>query len=88
MVELVVYTAPNCPYCRALKSFLKELGLAFKEVDVSNDPKAARELILKSGQAGVPVLDVEGEIIVGFDREAILEALRKVGAAFPRIERK
>lgn len=88
MAELVVYTAPNCPYCEALKSFLKELGLAFKEVDVSKDPKAARELILKSGQAGVPVLEVEGEIIVGFDREAVLEALRRAGAAYPRIEQK
>lgn len=88
MVGFVVYTTPNCPYCKALKSFLKELGLDFKEVDVSNDPKAARELILKSGQAGVPVLEVEGEIIVGFDREAVLEALRKVGVAFPRVERK
>jgi glutaredoxin-like YruB-family protein len=70
-----VYTAPNCPYCEALKRFLKENGILFEELDVSKDPKVVTELISKSNQAGVPVIDINGKIIVGFNREAIIKAL-------------
>lgn len=79
MANILIYTTPTCPYCHAAKNFLRELGVPFKEVDVSADPKAARDLIIKSGQMGVPVLDVDGEIIIGFDRDSIVSALARRG---------
>jgi glutaredoxin 3 len=70
-----VYSTATCPYCIRAKQFLKENNIAFSDVDVSNDRAAADEMIQKTGQMGVPVLDIEGEIIVGFDREKIKAAL-------------
>ncbi len=57
------------------KDFLAEHKIKFRDVDVGKDPKAAAEIVKKSGQTGVPVIDIGGKIIVGFDREAIVEAL-------------
>jgi glutaredoxin-like YruB-family protein len=79
LVDILVYTTPTCPYCHETKNFIHKLGAHFKEVDVSMDPKAARDLIIKSGQIGVPVIDVDGEIIVGFNREFIETILKKKG---------
>lgn len=79
LVSILVYTTPTCPYCHATKNFLRKLGVPFREVDVSTDPKAARDLIIKSGQMGVPVLDIDGEIIIGFDRESIISVLKRRG---------
>lgn len=79
LVDILVYTTPTCQYCHETKNFFHKLGAQFKEVDVSVDPKAARDLILKSGQIGVPVIDVDGEIIIGFKREFIEIILRKKG---------
>lgn len=70
-----IYTTPTCPYCRAEKQFLKQNNVHFEEVDVSRDNEAAHEMIEKSGQMGVPVTEIDGKIIVGFDREAIAKAL-------------
>lgn len=71
-----IYTTPTCPYCAMAKAFLKENGIEFIEVDVASDRAAAIEMIEKSGQMSVPVLDIGGQIIVGFDREAIKKALK------------
>jgi len=70
-----VYSTPTCPYCVTLKTFLKEKGFEFEEIDVAADPAKAQEMITKSGQMGVPVVDINGEIIVGFDREKIIKIL-------------
>ncbi len=59
------------------KDFLKQKGVAFKEIDVGSDPAAAEEMIALSGQMGVPVITINGEVIVGFDRPAIEKALAK-----------
>ncbi|MEM3553042.1 MAG: glutaredoxin domain-containing protein [Candidatus Bathyarchaeia archaeon] len=75
MVKVKIYTAPNCPYCKALKKFLKDNRIPFEELDVSKDSKAVTELILKSNQAGVPVIEVNGRIIVGFNPDALIKAL-------------
>ena len=75
-MRVKVYTTPFCPYCEMAKDFLKQRGIDFEEVNVQTDPKAAREMIEKSGQTGVPVIEIGGKIIVGFDREKILEALK------------
>jgi glutaredoxin-like YruB-family protein len=70
-----VYSTPTCPYCVTLKKFLKENGIEFKDIDVSQDEKELKEMIDKSGQMGVPVVDVDGQIVIGFDRDKILELL-------------
>lgn len=73
--RVIVYGTPTCPYCIRAKQFLKENNVAFEDNDVSIDRAKAEEMMLKSGQMGVPVLDIEGEIIVGFEKEKIKGAL-------------
>ncbi|MFA4889612.1 MAG: glutaredoxin domain-containing protein [Candidatus Omnitrophota bacterium] len=75
MANVLVYSTLACPYCIRAKQFLKEKQIIFTELDVSADQKAAEEMVKKSGQMGVPVLDIDGEIIVGFDKEKITQAL-------------
>ena len=70
-----VFSTPACPYCVTLKRFLQENGFEFEDIDVSQDEKAQQEMIAKSGQLGVPVVEIDGEIVVGFDRDKILELL-------------
>ncbi len=70
-----VYSTSTCPYCHRAKDFLKEKNIAFEDIDVGADPDAGKEMMDKSGQMGVPVLDIDGQIIVGFDKEAISKAL-------------
>lgn len=70
-----VYSTPTCPYCITLKNFLKEKGFEFKDIDVSSDLQAQKEMIEKSGQMAVPIVEIEGQIVVGFDREKIVKLL-------------
>lgn len=70
-----IYSTPTCPWCIRTKQFLKENNIVFEDYDVSVDRAMADEMVKKSGQMGVPVLDIEGQIIVGFDREKIKQAL-------------
>ena len=75
-MKVKVYSTQNCPYCHMLKDFLKDKKIDFEDIDVSKDQEAAQEMINKSGQMGVPVTDIDGEIIVGFDKEKIEGALK------------
>ena len=70
-----VFSTPTCPYCVMAKNFLKENNVEFEDINVAADQEAAKEMIEKSGQMGVPVLDLNGTIIVGFDQDAIKKAL-------------
>jgi len=70
-----VYSTPTCPYCITLKKFLEEKGFKFQDIDVSLDQKALDEMVKKSGQMGVPVVDIDGKVIVGFDKEKIEQLL-------------
>jgi len=70
-----VYSTPTCPWCIRAKQFLKENNIDFQNIDVSSDQQAVNDLMQKSGQMGVPVLDIEGEIIVGFDKDRINQSL-------------
>lgn len=74
-MSVKVYTTPVCPYCSVLKEFLKERKIDFEEIDVSKDEKAAKDMIEKSGQMGVPVIEIDGEIVAGFDKEKISKIL-------------
>jgi len=75
MKKVKVYSTPTCPYCIRAKQFLKDNNIQFENIDVSADQQKSEEMVKISGQMGVPVLDIEGEIIVGFDKEAIKKAL-------------
>ncbi|MBU4140946.1 MAG: glutaredoxin family protein [Candidatus Omnitrophica bacterium] len=73
--KVKVYTTPTCPYCIRTKQFLKENNIEFENIDVSANQEAAQEMTEKSGQMGVPVLDINGEIVVGFDKDKISQLL-------------
>ncbi|RJO64501.1 MAG: NrdH-redoxin [Candidatus Omnitrophota bacterium] len=73
--KVIVYSTPTCPWCIRIKQFLKDNNVAFENYDVSSDQAKAEEMIQKSGQMGVPVLDIAGQIIIGFDKERITKAL-------------
>lgn len=81
MTQIKVYTTPTCPWCRMLKEYLSEKKIEFEAIDVSLDRKAAEEMVEKSGQMGVPQIEINGKMIVGFDREAIEEELSKLEKA-------
>ena len=74
---ITMYTTPTCPWCKKAKEFLKKKKVAFKDLDVSSNEKARDAMIKKSKQMGVPVLDINGKIIVGFDQEEIEKALKR-----------
>jgi len=71
-----IYTAPGCAFCVIVENFLKRNNIRFKEIDISKDAKAKEEMKKKSGQESVPVTDVDGKIIVGYDLNKLKEALK------------
>ncbi|MBU2545408.1 thioredoxin family protein [Patescibacteria group bacterium] len=75
MAKVKVYSTPSCPYCVTLKEYLKDNNIAFEGVDVSQDKVQLDDMIKKSGQMGVPVVDIDGEIIIGFDKIKIANLL-------------
>ena len=74
-MKVIVYSTPVCPYCFMVKDFLKNHKIKYEEVDVSKDREKAQEMIEKSGQMGVPVTDVDGKIIIGFNMKELKAAL-------------
>ena len=67
MSSIVIYSTPTCPFCIMAKNFFKKHNVSYAEKDVSSDQEAAQEMIKKSGQMGVPVIEIDKEIIIGFD---------------------
>jgi len=76
MPKIKIFSTSGCPYCFTLKEFLKKHNIEFEDIDVSKDEKALEEMIKKSGQMAVPVVEIDGEIIVGFDKEKISKLLK------------
>ena len=74
--NVVIYTTPTCKFCHATKEFFKEHGVAFTEHDVFVDAQARADMVGKSGQLGVPVVDIDGKIVVGFDKARLREYLQ------------
>ncbi|HOF45015.1 MAG TPA: glutaredoxin domain-containing protein [Candidatus Pacearchaeota archaeon] len=76
MPRIRLFTTPICPYCFSLKRFLEEKGIEVEEIDVTKNEVAMEEMINETQQTTVPVLDIDGEFIVGFDREKICKLLK------------
>ena len=74
-MEVILYGLPNCPMCKVAKEFLKANGVSFIEHDVSKDKAAAKEMIVKTGQKQVPVVDIGGKFVTGFDQDKLEELL-------------
>jgi glutaredoxin-like YruB-family protein len=73
--RVIVYSSPTCVWCMRAKTYLRSRGVPFRDVDVSRDPAVARNLVRRTGQMGVPVIEVDGRPIVGFDQARIDSAL-------------
>lgn len=73
---VLLYKTITCPFCHMTEEFFKQNKVKYKSIDVGVNQKAAQEMIKKSGQMGVPVIDINGKIIVGFDKSALKKALR------------
>jgi glutaredoxin-like YruB-family protein len=70
-----VYSTPTCPWCKKVKGFLAENGITYQDFNVAADNEARDEMIKKSGQMGVPVLEIDGDIVIGFNQEQLKEKL-------------
>jgi glutaredoxin-like YruB-family protein len=79
--RVLVFTTPTCPWCNRAKAYLRTRGVPFREVDVSRDPAAARDMVRRTGQMGVPVIEIDGRPVVGFDQARIDHLLGLSGAA-------
>ena len=75
MAKVRIFSTPSCPYCVTLKEYLKENNIAFEDIDVSQDEVALNEMVEKTNQTGVPVIDIDGQFILGFDKEKISQLL-------------
>ena len=75
MAKIQIYTTPYCGYCKMAKEYFKSKGLEYQEYDVVSDEKKRDEMVAKTGQMGVPVIDIDGEIVIGFNRPKINELL-------------
>ncbi|KKT82570.1 MAG: NrdH-redoxin [Candidatus Yanofskybacteria bacterium RIFCSPHIGHO2_02_FULL_44_12b] len=75
MAKIQIYTTPYCGYCKMAKEYFKSKGLEYQEYDVFSDEKKRDEMVAKTGQMGVPVIDIDGEIVIGFNRPKINELL-------------
>ncbi len=71
MANVTIYSTPTCTYCKSAKDFFKKNNLEYTEYDVASDVAKRTEMIDKSGQMGVPVIDIDGQVIVGFDKKTI-----------------
>lgn len=69
--RVILFTTPSCPHCNHAKRYLRQRGIRFRDVDVSRDAIAARDMVRRSGQQGVPVIDINGKIVVGFNRAEV-----------------
>jgi len=73
--RVTVYSTPTCSWCNTLKSWLKQNGIAYTDIDVSRDQRAAEDLVKRTGQQGVPQTDINGEVVVGFNQPRLKQLL-------------
>ncbi len=75
MGEVIIYSTTSCPYCKMAKEFFQAHNISFTDKDVTNEPALQQEMIEKSGQLAVPVIDVNGQIVVGYNQSKLKELL-------------
>ena len=75
MAKVKIYTTPTCHYCKMAKEYFKAKGIEYEEYDVMTDLVKRQEMVSKTGQMGVPVIDIDGKLVIGFDRPKINEYL-------------
>ena len=73
--QVIIYSTPTCHFCQMTKNFFEENGIEYTDYNVAEDIEKAREMVEKSGQMGVPVIDIDGEIVIGFDEPRLRELL-------------
>lgn len=78
-MNVTVYSTPTCPYCKMAKEYFDAKNVEYTDIDVSSDAKAAEDMVQKSGQMGVPVIEIGNQVLVGFDQAKIDEALTSAG---------
>lgn len=76
-MSVTLYSTPSCTYCRLAKDYFRQSGISFTEYNVASDQRRADEMVRKSGQMGVPVIDINGRIIIGFNKPEIDRALKR-----------
>ncbi len=74
-MEVKIYSTPGCPWCKKAKEFFDANKVKYTDVDVASDQEAAKEMLEKSGQKGVPVIDIGGNILIGFNEAELKGAL-------------
>ena len=74
-IKVIIFTTPSCSFVNTAKAYLRQKGVHFKEVDISKDESAARDVVKRTRQQGVPVLDIGGKIVIGFDKPKINQLL-------------
>lgn len=80
-MSVKIYTTPSCVYCKMSKDFFQKNSIQYQELNVAQDAVAREEMIKKSGQFGVPVIDIDGQLVIGFDRARLSELLHVKSAA-------
>lgn len=75
-MNITIYSTPTCPFCKQTKTFFDENNIEYTDIDVMHDQEKAKEMIQKSGQMGVPVIDIDGEITIGFDQQRLKKLLQ------------
>lgn len=75
MANVTIYTTPTCGFCKAAKAFFKEHTIEYTEYDVANDTSKANEMVKKSGQMSVPVIEIDGELVIGFNKSKVATLL-------------
>lgn len=73
--EVKVYSTPTCPYCKLAKKFLEDNKIPYQDLNVAEDKAAREDIVSRSGQMGVPVIDIDGELVLGFDQALLKEKL-------------
>lgn len=77
MANITIYSTPSCIYCKMAKAYFEEKGVKYAEKNVAVDEVAREEMVKKSGQLGVPVIDVDGTLVIGFDKERLASLIGK-----------
>jgi glutaredoxin-like YruB-family protein len=78
MPDVIIYSTPTCVWCKTAKKFFQDHHIVYKEIDVAADFTEAEKMIRKSGQTSVPVIEVDGEIVIGFDKPKLQKLLKLI----------